>query len=83
VEDARRLAGGLPEARIEDQRGGIALVRKLQRRVVLACPAHRHLQRAPRVEAGRARVGVHRGLGLGGGLEQRRPLCDASYEPAP
>jgi len=74
VDDPRlaehRLARRLLEARLVDQRGQIVLVGQLERRVVLVSPRHHQLQRAPGVEAGRARVGVHGLLGL------RRRLAD-------
>ena len=57
-----RLARGLLEARLVDQRGQVVLIGQPQRGVVLVGPRHRQLQRAPGVEAGRARVGVHRAL---------------------
>ena len=72
VDDPRlaehRLARGLLEARLVDQRREVVLIGQLERGVVLVGPAHRQLQRAPGIEAGRARVGVDGRLGL----EQRR-----------
>ena len=37
-------------------------------------PRHRQFQRLPGMEAGRARVGEGRSLGLGGGLEDGGPF---------
>jgi hypothetical protein len=78
VDDPRlaehRLACGLLETRVVDQRRQVVLVRQLQRRIVLVRPAHRQFQRAPRVEARRAWIGVHGRLGPRSGLEHGRPL---------
>jgi hypothetical protein len=41
---------------------------------VLVGPAHRQLQRAAGLEAGRARIGVHRGFRLRSRLEDSRPF---------
>ena len=70
-----RLARGLLEARLVDQRAQIVLIGQLQRGVVLVGPCHRQLERATGVEARCARVGVHRRLGLAGGLEHGRPFA--------
>ena len=84
VDDPRlaehRLARGLLEARLVDQRGEVVLVRQLERRVVLVGPGHRQLQRAAGVEAGRARVGVDSGLGPRGRIVDRRPLVAQKLE---
>ena len=55
-----RLARRLLEARLVDQRGQVVLVGQLQRRVVLVRPGHGQLQRAPGIEARRARVAMRR-----------------------
>ena len=70
-----RLACGLLEARLVDQRREIVLIGQPERRVVLVGPARRQLQRAPGVEAGRPRIGVDGGLGFRRGVEHRRPLA--------
>lgn len=70
-----RLARHQLEARVVDQRGEVVLRGRLQRRVVLVGPRHRQLERAPGVETSRARIGVHRRLGLAGGLEDARPFA--------
>jgi hypothetical protein len=70
-----RLAGRLLEARLVDQRGEIVLVRELGCRIVLVGPVHRQLQRAPGVEAGRARIGMYRRLGFRSGLEDSGPFA--------
>jgi hypothetical protein len=77
-----RLAGGLLEARLVDQRGEVVLVRELQRSVVLERPAHGQLQRAAGIEACRARIGMHRRLGLRRRLEDCRPLALKEVELA-
>ena len=41
---------------------------------MLIRPTNRQLRRAPGLEARGARIGVHRGLGLRGSFEHRRPL---------
>ena len=63
------------EGRLVDQRGEVVLIRQLERGVVLVDPRDRQLQRAPGVEAGRARVGVDGRLGLRRGVEDRRPFA--------
>src|SRR2546422_760917 len=68
------LAGGLLEARLVDQSGKVVLVRQLQRTIVPVGPRNSQLERASGVEAGPARVRMHRGLRSGGGVEDRRPF---------
>lgn len=70
-----RLAGGILETRVVDQRRQVVLVRQLQRRIVLLGPAHREFERAPCLEARRAWIGVHGRLGPHSGFEHRRPLA--------
>ena len=70
-----RLACGLLEARLVDQRREVVLIGQPERRVVLVGPVHRQLQRAPGVEAGRPRIGVDGGLGFRRGVEHRWPFA--------
>ena len=90
VDDPRlaehRLARGLLEAGLVDQRREVVLVRQLERGVVLVRPRHRQLQRAASVEAGGARVRVHSDFRLRRGVEHRRPLAlkegELAHRPA-
>ncbi len=70
-----RLARGLLEARVVDQRREVVLVREFEPGVVLVRPRHRQLECAARVEARRARIRVHCRLGAAGGVEYRRPFA--------
>ena len=69
-----RLARGLLEARLVDQCREVVLIGQPERRVVLVGPAHRQLQRAPGVEARRARIGMNGRLGSRRGVEHRGPF---------
>ena len=68
------FACGLLEARLVDQRREVVLIGQPERRVVFVGPAHRQLQRAPGVEAGRARIPMHGHLRPRSGVKHRRPL---------
>ena len=70
-----RLACGLLEARLVDQRREVVLIGQPERHVVFVGPTHRQFQRAPGVEATRSRVGVDGRLGFRRGVEHRRPLA--------
>ena len=62
-----RRAGGRLERGLVDECAEIVLIRELEGGVVLVEPAHRELQRPPRVEARGARIHQRVGLGLGRG----------------
>src|SRR5438477_2068078 len=75
------------ERRLVDERRKVVLIRKFERGIELEEPAHRQLQRAPRVEAGCARVGMGGGFRLNGrvvlrgklGLQEREITHGYSY----
>ena len=69
-----RLARRGLKGRLVDERAQIVLIGQPQGRVVLEHPRHRQLQRAPGVEARRARIGIDRGRSLHRGLVDVRPL---------
>ena len=68
------VAGRLLEARLVDQRREIVLIGQLERRVAFECPLHRQLERASRVEAGGARIGIDGGFCMRGGVVDRQPF---------
>lgn len=70
-----RFARCLLEARLVDERREIVLIRQRQGGVVLVDPRDGELERAPRVEAGGARVGVRGRFGVGRRLVDRRPFA--------
>jgi hypothetical protein len=73
VED--RLAGGLLETRLVDQCRDLVVVWQAERWIVLVGPGDRNLQRAPGVEAGRARIAIDRELRPCRGVVHRPPLA--------
>ena len=78
IDDARLAEHGLArrglERRLVNQGAQIVLIGQAQSRVVLVHPRHRQLQRAPRIEARRARIRIHRRLSLLRRLADIRPL---------
>ena len=77
-----RLACGLLEARLVNQRREVVLIRELEGWIVLVGPVHCQLERAPGVEARRARVGVSRSFGLRRRLEHGGPFAPEEGELA-
>ncbi len=70
-----RLTCRLLEGQVVDQRREVVLVRQFERGVMLVGPAHRQFERAPRLEAGRARVGVHHCFCFDSSVKHRRPFA--------
>lgn len=69
-----RIAGGLFERGLVNQRGDVVRVGQLQGCVVLECPVDSQFKCAPRVAAGRSRISVDKSFSPAGRIGGFGPL---------